>query len=93
MEGARDRSRAWPWIEAALLAADEPLTARRLAQAAGLADAAEARRLVRTLQALYDEIGTAFQVEEVAGGFQLLTRPEYHRWLVRLRRCRPGSAT
>src|SRR5262249_4861760 len=28
----------------------------------------------------------AFQVEELAGGFQLLTRPEYHAWLVRLRR-------
>jgi segregation and condensation protein B len=74
------------WVEAALLAADEPLTSRRLAAAAGLADGAEARRLVRKLQSRYDETGTAFQVEEVAGGFQLLTRPEYHRWLARLRR-------
>jgi segregation and condensation protein B len=73
-------------VEAALLAADEPLTARRLAAAAGLADGAEARRLVKRLQALYDLDGTAFQVEELAGGFQLLTRPEYHRWLARLRR-------
>jgi segregation and condensation protein B len=84
--GERARDPALAWVEAALLAADEPLTPRRLAQAAALADAAEARRLVRTLQALYDADGTAFQVEEVAGGFQLLTRPEYHRWLVRLRR-------
>ena len=73
-------------IEAALLAADEPLTLRRLASAAGLADAGEARRLVQKLQALYDQDGTAFQVEELAGGFQLLTRPEFHPWLVRLRR-------
>jgi segregation and condensation protein B len=73
-------------VEAALLAADEPLTARKLAQAAGLADAAGARRLVRKLQALYDRDGTAFQVQEVAGGFQLLTRSQYHRWLVRLKR-------
>jgi segregation and condensation protein B len=73
-------------VEAALLAADEPLTARRLAQVAGLTDAAEARRLIRRLQALYDHDGTAFQVEEPAGGFQLLTRPEYHPWLARLRR-------
>jgi segregation and condensation protein B len=74
------------WVEAALFAADEPLTARRLATAAGLADGVEARRLVRKLQALYDQDGTAFQIEELAGGFQLLTRPEYHPWLVRLRR-------
>jgi segregation and condensation protein B len=73
-------------IEAALLAADEPLTSRRLAAAAGLSDASETRRLIRKLQALYDKGGSAFQVEEIAGGFQLLTRPEYHRWLVRLRR-------
>ncbi len=83
-ELARDERLAL--VEAALVAADEPLPARKLASAAGLADAAEARRQVRRLQALYDLDGTAFQVEELAGGFQLLTRPEYHRWLVRLRR-------
>jgi segregation and condensation protein B len=84
--GERARDPRLAWVEAALLAADEPLTTRRLAAAAGLADGGEARRLVRQLQGLYDQVGSAFQVEEVAGGFQLLTRPEYHRWLVRLRR-------
>jgi segregation and condensation protein B len=73
-------------VEAALLAADEPLTLRRLAAVAGLADASQARRLVERLQALYDQDGTAFQMEELAGGFQLLTRPEFHPWLARLRR-------
>ena len=73
-------------VEAALMAADEPLTAKRLAAVAGLADAAEARRLAARLRALYDQDGTAFQVEELAGGWQLLTRPEYHPWLARLRR-------
>jgi segregation and condensation protein B len=73
-------------VEAALLAADEPLSLRRLAIAAGLVDAAEARRLVERLQTLYEQDGTAFQVEELAGGFQLLTRSEYHPWLARLRR-------
>ena len=34
---------------------------------------------------LYEADGSAFRVEEIAGGFQLLTRPEYHPWLVRLR--------
>ena len=71
-------------VEAVLFVADEPLTARRLASAAGLADAGEARRRVRQLQTLYEQEGTAFQVEELAGGFQLLTRPEFHPWLARL---------
>ncbi|HWG44114.1 MAG TPA: SMC-Scp complex subunit ScpB [Gemmataceae bacterium] len=73
-------------VEAALMAADEPLTLRRLATVAGLTDAAEARRLVERLQALYNQDGTAFQVAELAGGFQLLTRVEFHPWLARLRR-------
>jgi segregation and condensation protein B len=76
-------------VEAALVAADEPLTAKRLVVAAGLDDAGEARRLVARLRELYDADGTAFQVEEVAGGYQLLTRPEYHPWLTRLRRSAP----
>lgn len=83
-ELARDRRLAW--VEAVLLVADEPLTPRRLAAAAGLPDAAEARRLLRRLQALYRRDETAFQVEEIAGGFQLLTRAEFHPWLARLRR-------
>lgn len=83
-ELARDARLAF--VEAALLAADEPLTLRRLAAAAGLIDQAEVRQLVRRLQTLYEQDGTAFQVEELAGGFQLLTRPMYHPWLARLRR-------
>ncbi len=73
-------------LEAILFAADEPLPPRRLAQLAGLADPAVARRLLRKLQSLYDRDGTAFQLEELAGGFQLLTRPAYHRWLASVRR-------
>jgi segregation and condensation protein B len=73
-------------VEAALLSADEPLTAKRLATVCGLADGNEARRLVKKLQGLYDRDGTAFQVQELAGGYQLLTRPEFHAWLARLRR-------
>jgi segregation and condensation protein B len=76
-------------VEAALVAADEPLTAKRLALAAGLSDAAEARRLAARLRAFLEADGTAFQVEEVAGGYQLLTRAEYHPWLARLRRSSP----
>lgn len=84
--GELGRDRRLALIEAALLTADEPLNARRLARAADLEDGVEARRLVRKLQTMYEQDGSAFQVEELAGGFQLLTRPEYHPWLVRLRR-------
>ncbi len=85
-QGELARAPQLAMVEAALLAADEPLPPRRLAAAAGLTDVATARRLVRKLHALYEAEGSAFQVEELAGGFQLLTRPEFHRWLVRLHR-------
>src|SRR5262245_44155560 len=83
-ELARDEKLAL--VEAALVAADEPLTPRRLAAVAGLDDATEARRLVRKLQTYYEQDGTAFQVEEIAGGFQMLSRLDFHPWLARLRR-------
>ena len=73
-------------VEAALFLTDEPLTARKIASTAGLADAAEARRLLGQLRELYDADGTAFQIEEIAGGYQLLTRPAYRPWLVRAQR-------
>src|SRR5262245_3815311 len=77
-ELARDQRLAL--VEAALLVADEPLTPRRLVAVAGLSDAAEARRLVRRLQSLYERDNSAFQVDEAAGGYQLLTRAEFHPW-------------
>jgi segregation and condensation protein B len=83
-EGGRDARLAL--VEAALFAADEPLSPRRLAAVVGLTDVAELRRQVRRLQTLYEADGSGFQVEELAGGYQLLTRPEFHPWLVRLRR-------
>ena len=83
-ELARDKPLAE--VEAVLFAADGPLSPRRLAAAAGLADATEARRQVHRLQAVYEKDGTAFRVEEIAGGFQLLSGAEFHPWLVRLKR-------
>jgi segregation and condensation protein B len=86
LEGEFARSPRLALVEAVLIVADEPLTVRRLGQAAGLKDTAEARTLVRQLQELYEHEGSAFEVVEVAGGFQLLTRAEVYPWLVRLRK-------
>lgn len=71
-------------LEAVLLLAREPLGSRKLSQYANLADATEARTLIRHLNARYDRRGRAFRVVEVAGGYQLLTRPQLAAWLRRL---------
>jgi segregation and condensation protein B len=73
-------------LEAALFLADEPVTARRLADAAGLAGVGEAGALIEKLKTFLDADGSAFQIEEVAGGYQFFTRPVFHTWLLRLRR-------
>ncbi|MFO0806285.1 MAG: SMC-Scp complex subunit ScpB [Gemmataceae bacterium] len=72
-------------LEAVLMMADEPLPARRLADAVGV-DTPRVRELIAKLKSLLDADGTAFQVEEIAGGFQLLSRPVFHPWLTRLKR-------
>ena len=71
-------------LEAILFLAREPLSTRRLAQLAGLADGTEARTLIRRLNRLYDGGGSPFRAEEVAGGFQLLSRVVFGSWLRRL---------
>jgi segregation and condensation protein B len=71
-------------LEAVLFLAREPLTSRKLAQLARLEDGTQARTLVRQLNRRYDASGRAFRVEEVAAGFQLLTRPKFASWLRRL---------
>lgn len=71
-------------LEAVLFLAREPLNSRKLSQYANLADGTEARTLIRRLNALYAESGRAFRVEELGGGFRLMTRPPFASWLKRL---------
>lgn len=71
-------------LEAILFLSRQPQTSRKLAQLAGLADGTKARTFIRTLNRRYDTEERAFCVEEVAGGFQLMTRPKFAPWLRRL---------
>lgn len=73
-------------LEAVLFVAGGPLTTRKLAQHALLADAAEARALIDQLNASYERTAAAFRIEQVSTGWQLLTRPEFAPWLERLHR-------
>jgi segregation and condensation protein B len=70
-------------VEAILFLAREVVTSRKLAQLAHLADGTEARTLVRRLNRWYDETGSAFRAEELAGGFQLMSRAKFASWLRR----------
>lgn len=70
-------------LEAVLFMSEDPIPPRKIVSLLGLANVSEARDLIQRLRDLYEQEGSAFQVEEIAGGFQLLTREELHHWLVR----------
>lgn len=82
--GRHVRSEELARLEAALFLAREPLTIRRLAKLARLTDGTQARALVRELRRLQDAAGAAVRVEQIAGGFQLLTRAAFGPWIRRL---------
>ena len=76
-------------VEAILFASDQPVSADRLADAAGEDIAVGmVKKAVEELLADYDAQGRAFTIEEVAGGYQLFTRPEYNKYLKPLLRAR-----
>lgn len=77
------RSHELAQLEAALFVAREPLPIRRLAKLARLSDATRARSLLKTLNTLFDRSGTAFRIEHLAGGFQLITRTQFGPWVRR----------
>lgn len=79
--GNAPRSPELARLEAVLLVHREPASGRKLAQLAGLTDATAARTLIARLNALYDRQGQAFRIAEVAGGYQLMTRPKFGKWL------------
>jgi segregation and condensation protein B len=80
----RVRSPELARLEAALFLAREPLSIRRLAKLARLPDGSRARVLVRELRHLQEEAGSPVRVEQIAGGFQLLTRAAFGPWVRRL---------
>ena len=82
--GPHQRSEELARLEAALFLAREPLSTRRLAKLARLPDGTRARTLLRELKRLHEESGSAFRVEQIAGGFRLLTRAPFGPWVRRM---------
>jgi len=70
-------------VEAILFASDAPLRAEDIARADESLDEDVVEEALQRLRMEYDEADRAFQVEEVAGGYQLLTRPEFAPYLDR----------
>jgi segregation and condensation protein B len=64
-------------LEALLLSTHHPLTAGRLAELMDLPATKPVKQGIKDLNAQYDESHRAFRIEQVAGGYQILTLPEF----------------
>ena len=81
-------------VEALLMSTDRPLSEGRLAQMLGLEGkgiSQKVRDAIDELNAEYDKTGRAFRIEGVAGGQQILTKPEFGPLLARLHTDRQQS--
>lgn len=70
-------------IEALLFASDAPLSAEELVRGEEELEPGDVESAIEALRAEYEDAGRAFQIYELAGGYQLLTRPEYSPHLER----------
>jgi len=71
-------------VEALLFATDSPLPANKIAQILDQGTSRHVRAYIKDLNAEYERKGRAFRIEEVAGGYQMLTLPAMQPWLAKL---------
>ncbi len=70
-------------LEAVMFMSRKPLASRKISQLAYLEDGTQSRTMIKDLNARYDENGQAFHIKRVAGGYQMLTRPQFSEWIRR----------
>ncbi len=77
-------------MEAVLFASDEPLSAERLANIVETG-VKQVRQHIENLNDKYKANNNAFRIEQIAGGYQMLTLSPYNHWLSKLLRVRSDS--
>jgi len=71
-------------IESLLFVSETPLTIDRIKSVISTEDTNGVRIALKELADEYENRGGGFYLGEVAGGFQIRTRPEYTDWIKRL---------
>ena len=77
-------------IEAILFASDEPLTDSRIANIVETTGK-QVRQSIKDLNARYESNNHAFRIEQIAGGYQMLTLSGYNHWLRKMLRARSDT--
>ncbi|PIQ84601.1 MAG: SMC-Scp complex subunit ScpB [Candidatus Omnitrophica bacterium CG11_big_fil_rev_8_21_14_0_20_63_9] len=68
-------------IEAVLLVFGQPVALKRLTELMPDVEAVQLRATIQSLNTEYESAGRAFQIQEVAGGYQLVTKQELAPWV------------
>ncbi len=71
-------------IESLLFVAEDPLTVDKLKNILETVDTKEIRSALSNLAEAYETRGGGFKLAEVAGGWQLRSRPEFNEWIKRM---------
>jgi segregation and condensation protein B len=74
-------------LEAVLFTSDDPLPLNKLKDVVD-AKPEEVKEALAALKADYDATGRAFTLEEIAGGYQLLTRPQHADIIAKLKKAK-----
>lgn len=77
-------------VEAVLFASDEPLSINRLTKIVERSTK-EVREAIAELNQKYESNNSAFRIEEIAGGYQMLTLSDYNYWIEKLLQVRGDS--
>ena len=77
-------------VEAVLFASDESLSTARLSDIVGIG-VKQIREHIQNLNDKYEASNNAFRIEQIAGGYQMLTLSDYNHWLKKLLRVRSDS--
>ena len=78
-------------VEAVLFASDEPLSVQRLVNIVEAGSISQVRDCVKKLNEKYRSNGSAFRIEQIAGGYQIMTLEVFSYWLKKLVRVRTDT--
>jgi len=84
-----DRDQQRRIAEAAVLASPEPIAPTAIAELIPRCNPSQVRALIQELNAEYVEQRRAFEIWEVAGGFQFRSLPEFAPYLKQIQKTRP----
>lgn len=80
-----------PVIEALLFVAEEPLPLKQLCKVLGRVDEAAVTTALAELQSEYEERASGLEIREIANGWRISTRPQFHDFIRKYLKTRPSA--